>query len=88
MPPAGAHPAPVLSLRLCPFPALAFCLLVMVLDFGDRRKWYFDDLSIRAFHLYAGSGEGLSGFHAANNAPHPLALRRYNFNIVLAVKWL
>ena len=45
-------------------------------------------LTIRAFHLYAGSGEGLSGFHAANDAPHTLSIHSYNLNIVLTVERL
>ena len=30
----------------------------------------------------------MSGFHAANNTPHALAIQRYNLNIVFAVEWL
>ena len=76
---------------LLPAPAACFLPLatgVMVLDFGDRRKWYLDDLAIGAFYLDAWSGEGLSGFHAANNAPDALAVNRYDLNIVFAVQRL
>jgi hypothetical protein len=60
----------------------------MVFDFRDGRKRDFHYLTISAFHLHAGSGECLSGFHAANDAPHTLTIHRYNFNIALAVKRL
>jgi hypothetical protein len=60
----------------------------MVFNLGDRRKWNFDYLTIRAFDLYAGSCEGLSGFHAANDAPHSMAVKRYNLNVIFAVQRL
>ncbi len=58
---------------------------VVVFDFGDRGKRYLDDLAIGAFYLHAWSGECLSGFHAPDNAPHALAVKRYDLNIVFAV---
>src|SRR6476620_5456730 len=60
----------------------------MVFDFRDGRKRDFYYLTVSAFHLHAGSGECLSGFHAANDAPHTLSIHRNNFNIALAVKRL
>jgi hypothetical protein len=60
----------------------------MVLNLCDRRKRYLDDLAIGAFDLYAWSGEGLSGLHAPDNAPHALAVNRYNLNIIFAVQRL
>jgi len=72
---------------VCPAAGLGL-LAIMILDFGNRGKRYFDYLTVRAFDLYTWSCEGLSGFHAANNAPHALAIHRYNLNIVFAVKWL
>jgi hypothetical protein len=58
----------------------------VVFNLGDRRKRYFDYLTVCAFYLDAGSCEGLSGFHAANNAPHALSIHRYNLNVVFAVE--
>jgi len=60
----------------------------MIFDLGDRREGDFDYLSVRAFHLYAWSSECLSGFHAANNAPHSLAVNRYNLDITFTVQGL
>jgi len=60
----------------------------MVLDLGDRGKWYLHYLTISAFHLDARGGECLGGFHAANDAPNALAIDRYNLNIVFAVQRL
>jgi hypothetical protein len=72
-------------------PAACFLPLatgVMVFDFGDRRERYFDDLAVGTFDLDAGSGEGLSGFHASHNTPHALPVKRYDLNIVFAVQRL
>ena len=70
---------------------MVFCLLrtgVMVFNFGDRRKRYFDDLAVSAFYLDAWGGECLSGFHAPDNASHALAIKSYDLNIVFAVQRL
>jgi hypothetical protein len=70
-------------------PAACSCLLsIVVFDFGYCRKRYFDYLTVGAFHFYAGGGEGLSSFHAANDSAHAYAIYRYDLNIVLAVKGL
>lgn len=61
---------------------------IVILDLGDRRKRYLHYLPVRAFHLDAGSCESLSGFHAANDAPHALAIHRYNLNIIFSVQRL
>ena len=60
----------------------------MVFDLRDRRKRYLHDLAICDLHLYAGSGEGLGGFHAPNCASDAPAVGRDNLHIVLAIKWL
>jgi hypothetical protein len=39
-------------------------------------------------HHYAGRGEGLGGFHAANDASDALSIHRHNLNIVFAVERL
>ncbi len=61
---------------------------VVVFNLGDRRKGYLDDLAVRAFYLHAWGGEGLSGFHAPDNAPHALAVKRHDLDIVFAVQRL
>ena len=63
-------------------------LLIVVFDLRNRREWYLHDLAVCNLHLYAGSGEGLGGFHAANCATHAPAVGRYNLYIVLAIKGL
>ncbi len=63
-------------------------LLVVVFDLRNRRERYLHDLAICNLHLYAGSGEGLGSFHAANCATHAPAVGRYNLYIVLAIKRL
>lgn len=60
----------------------------MVFDLRYRRKRYLHDLAICDLDLYAGSGEGLGGFHAANCATHTPAVDRNNLHIVLAIKGL
>jgi hypothetical protein len=60
----------------------------MILNLGNRRKRDFDDLAVGAFHLYAGSGECLGRFHAANDTPDSLAVNRDNLNIAFAVQRL
>ena len=60
----------------------------MILDFCNRREGYLHDLTIRAFDLYAGSGEGLGGFHAANNTAHASAVDSDNLDIILTVERL
>ena len=69
-------------------PAVCLLLLptvVMVFDFGDRGKRYLNDLAISAFDLDARGCECLSGFHAADKAPHALTIYSYNLDIVFAV---
>jgi len=63
-------------------------LLVVVFDLGYRRKRYLNDLAICNFDLYAGSCEGLGGFHASNCASHAPAVGSNNLHIVLPIKWL
>lgn len=70
---------------------IAWCLLptalpIVIFDFGDSRKRYLHYFTIRALYLDAGSGECLRGFHAANCAPHALAVNRDDLNIVFAIK--
>jgi hypothetical protein len=60
----------------------------MVFDLGNRRKRYLHDFTVRAFHFDARSRECLSSLHAANGAPHALAINRYNLNIGFAVQRL
>lgn len=60
----------------------------MILDFHDRREGNFHDLAICDLDLYAGSGEGLGGFHAPDNATHAPAVGGDNLHIVLAIKRL
>jgi hypothetical protein len=60
----------------------------VILDLGDRRKRYFDDLAVGAFYLHTWSGECLGGLHASDNAPHALAVNRYDLNIVFPVERL
>ena len=61
---------------------------VVIFDFRDRRERYLDNCSVRAFDFYARRGEGLSGFHAANDSTHAAAIYSDHFNIVLTVKRL
>lgn len=63
-------------------------LAIVILDLRDGGERYFDDFPIRAFHLYAGCCERLSGFHAANDSPHPLSIHHHDFDVVLAVERL
>lgn len=60
----------------------------MVFNLGDRGKGYLDDLAVRAFYLHAWGGEGLSGLHAPDNAPHALSVNRHDLDIVFAVQRL
>jgi hypothetical protein len=59
---------------------------IVVFDFGDGGKGYLNDLSVGAFDLYAGSSEGLGGFHAAYNAPDATAIDGDYLYIVLTVE--
>lgn len=72
----------VLPTAACLVPAE---LRIVIFDFSNGGKGNFDDFTVRAFHLDAWRGECLSGFHAANDAPHALAIHRYDLNIVFAV---
>ena len=60
----------------------------MIFDFSDRRERNLNYFAISALYLHAGSSEGLSGFHASDDAPHALAVNRYNLNIIFAIKRL
>lgn len=60
----------------------------MILDFGNRRKGDFYDLTVGALNLYAGSREGLGGLHATDCPSHPPAIRGDNLHVVFAIKWL
>ena len=63
-------------------------LLVVIFDLRYRREWYFYDLAIGTFDLYARSSEGLGGFHASNRTTHASAVNRDNLHVVLAIEWL
>jgi len=63
-------------------------LLIVVFDLRDRRERNLHDLAICNLDLYAGSGEGLGGFHAANCSTHAPPVGRYDLYIVLAIKGL
>lgn len=71
--------------RRVPGPVL---LSVMVFNFRDGGKGYLDDLAVSAFHLYAGSRECLSGFHAANYASHALSVQGHDLHVVFPEKRL
>jgi hypothetical protein len=60
----------------------------MILYLGDCREGNLYDLSVGALNLYAGSCEGLGGFHAANCAAYAPAVSGDNFHVVLAIQWL
>ena len=68
------------------FPVRVVNSSIVVFDFCDRGKGYFDDLSVGAFDLYAGSSEGLGGFHAAHNSPDATAIDGDYLYIVLTVE--
>ena len=61
---------------------------VVVFDFRDRRKRNLHDLAICNLDFYAGSSEGLGGFHAPNYATHSPTVNGNNFHVVLAIEWL
>jgi hypothetical protein len=60
--------------------------LVMVFDFGYGGKRYLYDLAVLTLHLHARRGQGLSGFHAPNDASDALAIERDDLDIVFAVE--
>ena len=60
----------------------------MIFDLGDCREGNLYDLSIGALNLYAGSREGLGGFHAANCTAYAPAVSGDYFHVVLAIQWL
>lgn len=60
----------------------------MVFDLRYSGKRDLHDLAICDLDFYAGSGEGLGGFHAANCATHAPAVGRNNLHIILTIKGL
>jgi hypothetical protein len=62
--------------------------LVPVFDFGDGGKRYLNYLAVGALNLDTRSRQGLRGFHAPNNAPHPPAFKRDYLDIVFAIERL
>ena len=60
----------------------------MIFDLCNRRKRDLHDLAICNLDLYAGSSEGLGGFHAPNCATHAPAVSRNNLYIVLPIQGL
>jgi hypothetical protein len=61
---------------------------VMIDDFRDGRKWYLDNFATGHFHLQARRGQGLCGFHAADNAAHAIAVRGDDLHVIMAIEWL
>ncbi len=57
-------------------------------DFGDRREGDLHDLAVGAFHLHAGCGERLGGFHTFNCSAHSAAISCNNLDVVFTVKRL
>ena len=60
----------------------------MIFDLSYCREGNLNDLSVGALNLYAGSREGLGGFHAANCAADAPAVSGDYFHVVLAIQWL
>ena len=63
-------------------------LLIVIFDLRYCGKRNLHDLAICNLDFYAGSGEGLGGFHASHCATHAPAVRRNNLHIVLPVQRL
>ena len=61
---------------------------VVIFDFRDCREGYFDNLAVGALDFDTRRSKGLSGFHAANNTSHMLAVNGHNLNVAFAVKGL
>lgn len=60
----------------------------MIFDLSDRRERYLYYLTVGALDLYAGSREGLGGFHAANCAADAPAVSGDDLYVVFAIEWL
>jgi len=58
---------------------------VMVFDFSDCGEGDLDNVPVCAFHFYAGCGESLRCFHAANYSAHAPAVGRNDLDVALAV---
>ncbi len=60
----------------------------MINDFRDGREWYLDDFAVGYLHLEAWCRQCLCCFHAANDAAHSIAVRRYDLYVVLSIERL
>jgi hypothetical protein len=61
---------------------------IVVFDFCDGRKRYFNDLAVWAFHLHTRRSQCLCSFHAADSAANSFAIHRNNLNVSFTVKRL
>ena len=60
--------------------------MVVIYDLFDGGEWDFDYLAVGSFDLDAGRCQGLSRFHAADDAAHALAVLCHDFYIVLTIE--
>jgi hypothetical protein len=65
--------------------SLALLTAVVVFYLCDIGKRDFDDLAVCTLDLDARRGEGLSGFHAANDAAYAPAVACDNLDVVFAI---
>jgi hypothetical protein len=63
-------------------------VMVVIYNFADVCKGDFDYFAVGAFHFDGWRGQGLRGFHAADDAAHTFAVDSNDLYVVLGVERL